>query len=125
MSTGRIHLVVGDTRPEIYLQLRQPEKLLDLSLARVFLRIKPYGSDVVMILMTGELLPGTLQADLIQADLTQYPTPGSGGRVRFQFNEGDLAIPPGRYLGEVEVNYGPANSFTLFTRLEFLLRVEF
>jgi len=125
MSTGRIHLVVGDTRPVLYIQLRQPDTVLDISAATVFLKFKPYKNDVVLFQLTGELLPGTLQADLIRADLSQYPVPGSGGRVRFQFIEGNLNIAPGLYLGEIEVFYAQDNTFTPFTRLEFLMREEF
>jgi hypothetical protein len=119
---GRIHLVVGDIRPVLYVQLRQPTGLLDVSVAQVFLRFKPYGQDLVLFQLTGDLLPGTLQADLVTADLTQYPIAGTGGRVRFQFAEGNLIVPAGIYFGEIEVFYAPGNSFTLYPRLEFQLR---
>ncbi|HVQ17933.1 MAG TPA: hypothetical protein VMT27_02715 [Actinomycetes bacterium] len=125
MSTSRIHLVVGDTRPMIYVQLRQPAGLLDISTAVVRLLFKPWTDDEVLFVLPGELLPGTLQADLIHADLTQYPTPGSGGRVRFGFFQGNLNLPPGRYLGEIEAAFGVGNVFTPFTRLHFLLREDF
>lgn len=125
MSTGRIHLVVGDTRPVIYVQLRQPDDLLDISLATVRLLFKPWDRDEVLFVLPGELLPGTLQADLIHADISQYPTPGSGGRVRFGFLQGNLNLSPGRYLGEIEVASGPGNAFTVFTRLQFVLREDF
>ena len=129
MSTGRIHLVVGDTRPQIYVQLMQPDTpldaLLDVSHATVFLKFKPWTDDAVLFQLIGEPLPGTLQADLQTADLTQYPVPGSGGRVRFSFIQGNLDLPAGRYRGEVEVNYGVNNFLTLFKRLQFQLREEF
>jgi hypothetical protein len=127
MSTGRIHLVVGDTRPQVYVQLFQPGLggLLDLSSATVLLKFKPMTDDAVLFQLPGEKLPGTLQANLIDADLTQYPVPGSGGRVRFGFITGNLNLPPGRYLGEIEVTYGPGNSITMFSRLQFELREDF
>lgn len=128
MSTSPIHLVVGDTRPTIYIQLLQPSGLLDVSGATVVLNFKAEDSDdddLVLFQLQGELLPGTLQADLVKADLTQYPVPGSGGRVRFGFVEGNLNLPPGRYLGEVEAAFGPGNSFTPYKRLRFLLREDF
>jgi hypothetical protein len=123
---SRIHLVSGDTRPQVYVQLRQPDDLLDVSTATVRLKFKPWTDDVVLFQVDGELLPGTLQDDLVQADLTQYPVAGSGGRVRFSFVQGSLTLPAGRYLGEIEVDYGGVgNVFTLFNRLQFQLRDEF
>jgi hypothetical protein len=91
----------------------------------VKLRFKPWGEDTVLFALDGEKLPGTLQADLQTPDLTQYPVGGSGGRVRFGFIQGNLNLPPGRYLGEVEVTYGPGSVFTAFAPLEFQLREQF
>lgn len=122
---SRIHLVVNDTRPMIYVQLRSPDALLDVSGATVVLKFKPERDDTVLFQMPGELLAGTLQQDLIKADLSQYPTPGSGGRVRFAFVEGNLDLPPGRYVGEIEVTYGAGNVVTPNPKLQFLLREEF
>lgn len=122
---SRIHLVVGDTRPMIYVQLRQPDKVLDVSGATVVLKFKPEKSDISLFDMPGELLAGDLQEDLIRADLSQYPTPGSGGRVRFAFVEGNLDLPPGRYVGEIEVTFGEGNVVTPSPKLQFLLREEF
>lgn len=122
---SRIHLVVGDSRPTIYVQLKQPSGLLDVSTASVRLLFKPWTDDAVLFQLAGELLPGTLQADLLTPDLSQYPVPGSGGRVRFGFVEGNLNQLPGRYLGEIEVTYGPNNTFTPFTKLQFALRKDF
>jgi len=123
---SRIHLVQGDTRPVIYLQLHQPQGPLDISTAQaVMLRVTSIGSSLVLFELSGELLPGTLQADLVKADLSQYPTPGSGGRVRFSFDPGNLSLPAGRYLGEVEVIYGPDNRFSLFPRLDMRVREDF
>lgn len=122
---GRIPLVVGDDSPVIYIQLRHPDEVLDISGADVTMRFKAENSDIVLFQLTGELLPGTLQADLIRADTSQYPTPGSGGRVKFGFIQGNLNLPPGRYLGEIEVNFGSGNFFTPFSKLRFLLREEF
>ena len=93
---SRIHLVRGDTRPIIYPQLRQPgDVLVDISGSTVLLKFKPMSDDLVLFQLPGELLPGTLQADLIKADLSQYLVPGSGGRVRFGFIQGNPNIPPG------------------------------
>lgn len=122
---SRIHLVAGDDRPVIFVQLKQPSGLLDVSGASVRLLFKPWNEDVVLFQLTGQLLPGTLQADLINADISQYPVPGSGGRVSFGFVEGNLNIDPGRYLGEVEVSFGPNNNFTPFTKLQFIVREDF
>jgi hypothetical protein len=122
MATSPIHLVVGDVRPVIYVQLRQPDQPLDVSTAQVLLNFMPADVDVILFQMVGELLAGDLQADLIKADLSQYPTPGSGGRVRFRFAPGNLNIAPGRYVGEIVVAYGPTNTFTPYTRLQFQLR---
>jgi hypothetical protein len=121
---SRIHLVQGDTRPAIDVQLRTPGGgLVDVSSAlAVFMRFKPYDLDLVLFEVTGEPLSGTLQANLIDADETQYFIPGSGGRVRFRFNEGNLAVPVGRYVGEVEAVFGPGNSLTPYPRLQFVVR---
>jgi hypothetical protein len=122
---SRIHLVVGDTRPVIYVQLKQPSGLLDVSNASVRMLFKPWTDDAVLFQLQGVLLPGTLQADLMTPDTSQYPVPGSGGRVSFGFVAGNLNIPPGRYLGEIEVTFGPNNQFTPFTRLQFQLRDDY
>jgi hypothetical protein len=130
MSTARIKLVVGDTRPQIYVQLKQPgnptDIPLDVSTAQtVRMKVKPWGEDGVLFTMDGEPQPGTLEADLQTPDLSQYPIKGSGGRVMFPFLQGQLDIAPGRYRGEIEVTYGPNNIFTAFAPLEFELREDF
>jgi hypothetical protein len=130
MSTQRIKLVVGDTRPQIHVQLKQPgvplDVPLDVSTAQtVRLKFKLWGDDTVLFAMEGEKLPGTLQADLQTPDLTQYPVNGSGGRVMFPFLQGQLDIAPGRYRGEIEATFGPNNTFTAFAPLEFELREGF
>lgn len=122
---NRIHLVVGDSQPQVYIQLRQPDAVLDVSNSQVLLKFKPYKTEIVLFQLEGELLPGTLQQDLINADLSQYPVAGSGGRVRFQFISGSLNIAPGAYQGEVEVVYSPGNTLTPYTKLEFVLREDF
>lgn len=122
MSTDPIHLVVGDSRPVIYTQLREPDAPLDISAATVTMTFKAEDDDFVYFFLTGELLPGTLQQDLTLADLSQFPVPGSGGRVRFRFVEGNLNLPPGRYVGEIAAQFGPGSVYTVFTRLRFLLR---
>lgn len=125
MATSPIHLVVGDTRPIVYTQLRQPDAPLDISAAAVVMKFKSEDDDTVLFQLDGELLPGTLQADLILADMSQFPVPGSGGRVRFPFLQGSLNLPPGRYVGEIEVSFGGGNVLTAFKRLRFLLREGF
>ena len=126
---SRIHLVVGDTRPAVYVQLAQPgvpvDVPLDVSTGVVVMRFKPWDTDEVLFQLTGEKLPGTLQANMIEADLSQYPVAGSGGRVRFFFLDGSLDLPVGRYLGEIEVSYGVNNEFTAYSRLQFQLRKDF
>jgi hypothetical protein len=130
MSTQRIHLVVGDTRPQIYVQLKQPGAPLDIPLdvstaQTVRLKFRAWGGDTVLFAMEGEKLPGTLQADLQTPDLSQYPVKGSGGRVMFPFLQGQLDIPAGRYRGEIEATFGPNNIFTAFAPVEFELRGGF
>ena len=122
---NRIRLVIGDDRPQIYMQLKQPSGLIDLSAAIVRLRFRRYDNDAVLFELVGNLLPGTLQADLQTPDLTQYPVPGSGGRVRFDFIHGNLQQPPGFYEAEIEVDYGADNFFTSYSKMQFVLRQEF
>jgi hypothetical protein len=122
---NRIRLVVGDTRPQLYIQMKQPSGLIDVSAALVRMRFRAEGDDTVLFQLLGEPLPGTLQADLQTPDLTQYPTPGSGGRVRFSFVPGTLDQLPGFYEGEIEVDYGTDNFFTAYSKLQFVLRKEF
>jgi hypothetical protein len=124
---SRIHLVQGDTRPQVYVQLRQPgsNDLLDVSMAEVRLKFKRWNNETVLFELIGVLLPGTLQANLVDADTSQYLTPGSGGRVRFDFITGNLDLPIGRYRGEIEVAYSPYHSVTPYPRLQFILREQY
>ena len=122
---SRIHLVVGDTRPQVFVQLLQPQAPVDVQLATVHMKFRARRSATVLFQLTGELLAGTLQQDLITADLSQYPGPGSGGRVKFTFLEGALDLDPGYYEGEIEIDFGGNNTFTPYQKLQFLLRQDF
>jgi hypothetical protein len=122
---SRLKFVVGDTRPPVVVQLTDNGVVIDVSSATVVLKFREAGTTTLLLTITGELLPGTLEADGITPDLTQYPTPGSGGRVQFVFPPGALDLDPGYYEGEIEATFPAGIVHTVYHKIKFALREQF
>ncbi len=50
---------------------------------------------------------------------------GADGLVRFNFPAPALDVEPGSYEGEVEIEFAPGDTQTVFKPLKFLVREEF
>jgi hypothetical protein len=122
--SSRLKLVQGDTRPPVYTHLTDAQGVIDVSGATVRLKFREAGTTVVLQNLVGTLLPGTVEVDGHTPDLSQYPTPGSGGRVKFAFPNGALDIDPGYYEGEIEITYADGSIQTVYHKLKFILREQ-
>ena len=122
---SRLKLIVGDTRPLIYTQLKDVLGVIDVSNATVVMKFRASDSQMLLQTITGTLLPGSVQEDGRTPDLSQYPVAGSGGRVQFGFPPGALDVAPGYYEGEIEITYADGNVQTIYHKLKFAVREQF
>jgi hypothetical protein len=130
MSSSRIKLVQGDTRPQIKAVISDETtgNIVDISGATVLLKFRAGGTTATLFSLTGYLQPGIEDAD---GNVTQnlvgetYALAGSGGRVAFQFLAGQLNIEPGYYEGEIEVTFSDSSIQTVYAPLKFQLRAQF
>ena len=123
--SARIKLVAGDTRPPIYTHLVDVGGVISVAGATVRLKFREAGTTTILQSMVGELLAGTVEADGVTPDLSQYPVVGSGGRVKFTFPNGALNIESGYYEGEIEITYADGSIQTVYHKLKFSVRGEF
>lgn len=107
----RIKLVQGDNLPYITLTLTdsvtgQP---LDLSSASTVVRVyfRAAGSSTVLATLVCQKVAG-----------------GSSGKVRFNFPDNTLAVAPGPYEGEVEIDFDGEQQ-TIYEVLKFNVRAQF
>lgn len=121
----RIKLVAGDTRPPLYVHLTDVLGPIDVSSATVRMKFREAGTVTILQSITGTLLAGTVEADGVTPDLSQYPVAGSGGRVKFTFPDGSLNIAPGYYEGEIEITFADLSIQTVYYKLKFNVRGEF
>lgn len=107
----RIKLVQGDTYPWINLTLtdRATGQPLDLSDNQTAVRVyfRESGTSTILSTLTCEKVGG-----------------GSTGQVRFNFPGNTLDVPPGRYEGEVEVDFD-GDKQTVYEVLKFNVRSQF
>ena len=104
----------------------RPRVLAELLATRPDLRVRgEAGTTTILQSMVGELLAGTVEADGVTPDLSQYPVVGSGGRVKFTFPNGALNIESGYYEGEIEITYADGSIQTVYHKLKFSVRGEF
>jgi len=128
----KIKLVQGDTKPQIKCVITDENtgSIINLAGSTVLLKFRAAGSSAILFNLTGFLQAGLEAADgsiTLAAPGEQYEVAGSGGRVAFQFNTGNLNVDPGLYEGEIEITFtGPAGGVqTVFTPLKFQVRAQF
>jgi hypothetical protein len=129
---GKIKLVQGDTKPQIKCVITDENTgaVVNIAGATVLLKFRALGSSVTLFSLTGFLQAGLEDAagNVTQASPgAAYEIAGSGGRVAFSFNAGNLDIPAGPYEGEIEITFPPPSSGvqTVYTPLKFQVREQF
>lgn len=130
MSSNRIKLVQGDTRPQLKVVITDDTTgdIVDISGASVVLKFRAAGSSSTLFTLTGYLQSGLEDADgnvTLAAVGEAYALAGSGGRVAFQFLSGQLNVAPGAYEGEVEVTFSDSSIQTVYLPLKFQIRAQF
>lgn len=126
----KIKLVQGDTRPQIKYVVSDEltGNIVDLTGATVLLKFRAAGSKTLLFTLTGYLQSGIEDenGNVTQQGVGQaYAVPGSGGRVAFQFNSGNLDVPPGQYEGELEVTFNDSSIQTVYSVTKFQVRAQF
>ena len=126
----KIKLVQGDTRPQIKYVVSDEltGTIVNLAGATVLLKFRATGSKTVLFTLTGYLQSGIEDenGNVSQAAVGEtYEVPGSGGRVAFQFNSGNLDVAPGLYEGELEVTFSDSSIQTVYTVTKFQVRAQF
>lgn len=127
MSTKKIALVRGDTRPQIGTTIKDVDTGVPVNLvgctAKLYFRAA--GGSALQATLNGILLAGIEDEDGVISSAPPYDTPGSGGRVAFPWAVGDLDTDPGDYEGEIEVTFGDGTKQTVYEPLKFKLREQF
>lgn len=120
-----IKLVQDDTKPSVYVSLKDPETLevLDCSGATALLHFRPVGG-TLKASVPGVLLTGYVEDDGTVTVTAPYDVAGAGGRVRFDWRAGDLDTA-GHFEGEVEITFADATQQTAFGTLRFYIRPQF
>jgi len=126
----KIKLVQGDTRPQIKAVITDDTTgdIVDISGSTARMRFRATGTTATLFTLTGYLQSGIEDENgvVTQGLVGQaYALPGSGGRVAFAFNAGNLSIEPGSYEGEIEVTFSDSTVQTVYTPLKFQLRAQF
>lgn len=128
----KIKLVQGDTRPQIKCVISDENTgaIVDLSGASVLLKFRAVGSTTILFTLTGALQAGIEDENGVASQYgtgQAYATPGSGGRVAFQFSSGNLNVDAGNYEGELEITFPAPNAGiqTVYTPIKFQVRKQF
>jgi len=123
----KIKLVQGDTKPALIVSLTDENSGAPIGVngatARMYFRA--LGDTTILATLTGTLLAGVVQADGTINSLAPYDTPGTGGRVQFNWGSTDLSQPAGDYEGEIEITYSDGSKQTVYDLLKFKLREDF
>ena len=129
---AKIKLVQGDTRPQLKYVISDELTgvIVDLTGAVVLLKFREAGAATLLFTLTGTLLGGLEDENgVVSANQPgdAYEIPGSGGRVAFNFNTGNLDVDPGLYEGEVEVTFTGAEAGiqTVYSVTKFQVRSQF
>ena len=129
---AKIKLVQGDTRPQLKYVISDELTgvIVDLTGAVVLLKFREAGAATLLFTLTGTLLGGLEDENgVVSANQPgdAYEVAGSGGRVAFSFNTGNLDIDPGLYEGEVEVTFtgSEAGIQTVYSVTKFQVRAQF
>jgi hypothetical protein len=123
----RINLVQGDTRPAIIISLNDDETGSPISITESTTRlyIRAVGEETVLLTLTAQLLPGKVEPNgSINTD-PPYEALGSGGRMQFNWQAGDLDIDAGAYEGEIEITFADGSIQTVYDVLKFNVREDF
>lgn len=126
----KIKLVQGDTRPQIKCVITDDitGNVVDIAGSTTRLKFRSVGSTVTLFTLTGALLSGIEDASgnvTLSGVNEDYGIAGKGGRVAFQFSNGNLNIDPGAYEGEIEVTFGDGSIQTVYAPLKFQVRAQF
>lgn len=107
---GTIKLVRNDTRPYITVALTDQNSGLPINVSGATTRVyfRRAGETTVLSTLTCSL-----------------PNGGGDGLVRFNFPAPALDVEPGSYEGEIEIEFAPGDTQTVFKPLKFLVREEF
>lgn len=126
----KIKLVQGDTKPQLRYVVSDETTgaIVNLAGATVLLKFRAAGAQDILFTLTGYLQSGLESEDGTVAQAAPgeaYEVPGSGGRVAFQFNPGNLDIEPGVYEGELEVTFADSSIQTVYSVTKFQVRAQF
>lgn len=126
MSTSKIPLVRNDTRPQVVANIRDESTgaVVDITGATASLYFRRVGSTTLQASVTGVILTGFEEDDGTINVSAPYDVAGAGGRVGFQWGEGDLDCEAGEYEGEIEVVFADGSRQTVYELLKFKLREQ-
>ena len=123
----KIKLVQGDTKPAIVCALTDEFSKAPIGLNSTTVRMyfRASGEATILATLVGTLLPGLVEEDGTINYNAPYTTPGTGGRVQFNWGANDLNQPAGEYEGEIEITFNDGTKQTVFDLLKFKLREDF
>lgn len=123
--TCRLRLMQGDTLPSVIVTITdEVTGVVDISdpAKLPYMKFRQCGTTETLQNILGTKLPGVPAPDGSVSPGTGLA--GEGGRVRFDWPEGALDIPPGNYEGEVSV-HEDALVITIPDRIQFVIREAF
>lgn len=123
----KIKLVQGDTRPALVVSLTDQNSGAPLGLngCTCVLFFREVGVPAILATLTGTTLPGIVQSDGTLSFTAPYNLSGAGGRVQFNWGQGDLNQPAGDYEGEIQITFPDGTVQTVYDLLKFKVREEF
>lgn len=123
----KILLVQGDTKPVIVIGLNDETSgdPIDVSTAVTRLKFRAVGGTDVLATLIGVNIAGKDNADGTVDYSSTWDVAGSGGRVQFPWNFGDLNQPAGDYEGEIEITFADTSIQTVYDILKFKIREDF
>lgn len=123
----KIKLVQGDTKPAIIVSLTDEVSELPIGLTGSVVKMyfRALGETTILATLTGTLISGRVLSDGSINSSDPYDTPGSGGRVQFNWGATDLSQPAGDYEGEIEITFSDGTKQTVYDLLKFKIREDF
>lgn len=110
MTTNRIKLVQGDSRPQIKATITDENTgvVVDITGATCVLKFRATGTTDVLTTLTGTVIDGP------------------AGVVVFNWGPTSLQVPEGQYEGEIQVTFASgAGVQSVYDLLKFIVRAEF
>lgn len=128
MSTKKIPLVQGDTRPQLVMSLTDEStgRAIDLSGAGTTIRMlfREVGADSAKAIMPCYPIAGYRDPQTGEVSYAPpYDVAGKGGRVVMDWSA-DALDTAGEFEGEVEVNFGSGWVQTAFRMQKFTVREQ-